>query len=122
MDKISGIIPQTPRTGSKRGTDNTPVRPGAPQFGRPVGSSEIKDRVSITNAQSTQLKPYKNPRDAAHVKIAESMTRKFFLTPEKEIATGASANEVATLVLPESDLSFTEPPVNILNDNNDNIE
>jgi hypothetical protein len=84
MDKISGIIPQTPRTGSKRGNENTPVRPGAPQFGRPLGSSEIKDRVSITNAHSTELKQYKNPREANHVKIADSLTRKFFLMPENE--------------------------------------
>lgn len=109
MDKISGIIPQTPRTGSKRFNDNTPVRPGAPQFGRPEGSSEIKDRVSITNVQSVEMKPYKNPREANHVKIADSLTRKFFLMPEKEKPNDPmdSLNEVP----------FTEPDFDSAHEN-----
>lgn len=86
MDKISGILPQTPRSAPKRVSDSMPVRPGAPAFGRPEGSAEIRDRVNISSLTdpSIEMKPYRNPRDAQHVKIAESVTRNFFLTPETE--------------------------------------
>jgi hypothetical protein len=112
MDKISGIIPQTPRTASKRFTDSTPVRPGAPQFGRPEGSSEIKDRVSITNVQSTDLKPYRNPREAANVKIVDSLSRKFFLTPESETSSVDTSSEESNLSFSESEPKFTSESVN----------
>lgn len=111
MDKISGIIPQTPRTASKRFTDSTPVRPGAPQFGRPAGSSEIKDRVSITNAQSPDFKPYRNPREAANVKIVDSLSRKFFLTPESDTSPADLSSEVSDLSFSESEPNFSPESV-----------
>lgn len=93
MDKISGIIPQTPRSAPKRINSNIPVRPGAPSFGRPEGSVEIRDRVNLSSLSdpTKDIKPYKNPRDAQHVKIAESVTKKFFNTPDTE------ANEISSI-------------------------
>lgn len=93
MEKISGILPKSVRTGSNRFNDKSPVRPGAPAFGRPQGSSEIKDRVSLTNAQELDLKPYKNPKDANHVKIVDKLARDFFMEPEKMNGKGLTQME-----------------------------
>lgn len=106
MEKISGIIPQTPRTANRRVVDDRPIRPGAPAFGQPQGSSDIKDRVSITNARSVEIKPYVNPRDAAHVKIVENLSRNFFLTPQKQAAKKAALNEVEGPTLPDFEPSL----------------
>ncbi len=89
MEKISGIIPQSPRTASKRVIDDRPVRPGTPSFGRPEGSDEIRDRVSLSNIKGVmdpakEIKTYKNPKEAQHVQIADRVTKDFFSRQELE--------------------------------------
>ena len=45
MEKISGIIPATPRVVSVDLSEARPLRPGVPSFGRPVGITN-QERVS----------------------------------------------------------------------------
>lgn len=86
MDKISGILPEKPRLKSEK-EPLPPVRPGAPAFGRAEGSSEIRDRVtlsSVKNIAPQEYQNYKNPKEAKNVKIVEDLSRKFFMNPVKE--------------------------------------
>lgn len=85
MEKISGILPDKPRIKAVK-EPTPPVRPGAPSFGRPDGSSEIRDRVtlsSVKNIGTEDYQNYRNPKEAKHVKIVEELNRKFFMEPEK---------------------------------------
>lgn len=53
MQKISGILPSTPRIASVDMNESSAMRPGGPSFGRPVGVSELSSRgdVKISTAQ-----------------------------------------------------------------------
>lgn len=44
MQKISGILPSTPRIASVDMNESSALRPGGPSFGRPVGVSELSSR------------------------------------------------------------------------------
>jgi hypothetical protein len=53
VQKISGILPSTPRIASVDMNESSAMRPGGPSFGRPVGVSELSSRgdVKISTAQ-----------------------------------------------------------------------
>lgn len=82
MDKLSSILPTSPRVQAVDMSDAQPVRPGTPTFGRPVGSNVVKDRLSVS--QQAKDMAFKetlagmNPRDAKGAKIADDMYKKFF--------------------------------------------
>lgn len=91
MEKISGIVPRSRRVASADMTQAAAVRPGAPSFGRPIGSSTIGNKSSLTTADRAVL---------AHQKIADGrkstgipsdlvaeMTDKFFLQKTKDLST-----------------------------------
>lgn len=83
MEKISGILPEKPRLRAEK-ESLPPVRPGAPAFGRAEGSSEIRDRVTLSSMKNIgpqEFQNYKNPKEAKHVKIVEDLSRKFFMSP-----------------------------------------
>ena len=80
MEKISGILPESPRIKAQK-EPLRPVRPGAPAFGREDGSSDIRDKVSISSAKNIgvqDFQPYRNPKEAKHAQIVEDLSRKFF--------------------------------------------
>jgi hypothetical protein len=86
MEKLSSILPSNARTKSVEIDESHPARPGAPSFGRTVGStsSQRLDRVSISPlARETAFNETlakRNPREAASVKIVNDITKKFFET------------------------------------------
>lgn len=82
MEKISSILPTSPRVKKVDLSDAAPVRPGTPTFGRPVGANAVKDRLTISEQakdiafQETLGKI--DPKEARGVRIAEKLTQKFF--------------------------------------------
>ncbi|HWU44456.1 MAG TPA: hypothetical protein VN132_13490, partial [Bdellovibrio sp.] len=48
MDKISGIIPASPRTQVADVATSQPARPGAPMTGRPMGRNSLGDRIMLS--------------------------------------------------------------------------
>jgi len=48
MDKISGIIPASPRLKLMEMAAAQPARPGAPAFGRPEGKNSLGDRIMLS--------------------------------------------------------------------------
>ncbi len=84
MDKISRILPGNARVNSVDMTGSQPVRPGVPEFGRNVGISDVKDRVTITAANDGPVNSvYKNPKEMIKAQIAEDVSRRFFAKPER---------------------------------------
>lgn len=83
MEKLSSILPASPRVKSVDLSEAKPRRPGAPTFGVPEGStSSARDRVSISSQQDAvkDTLTYKNPKDARGAKIAGDIAKKFFET------------------------------------------
>lgn len=111
MDKISGILPEKPRLKIDSET-MTPVRPGSPTFGRAEGSSEIRDRVSLSttkNIAPQEFQNYRNNKEAQNVKIVEDLNRKFFMSQAKEMAPAVvndSKNSEVVVAIPPVDRKF----------------
>lgn len=88
MEKLSGILPSNARLKSVDLSEAHPVRPGTPAAGRPVGTTSIKDRFTVNSAEKDfalkETLTYKNPKETARAKIAESITNRFFETRLEE--------------------------------------
>lgn len=85
MEKISHILPASRRVTTVDTESSQPVRPGAPAFGRPSESLDVKDRVSlsaIAEGRTPEPPTYKNPKDGARAKIIEEMADRFFSARE----------------------------------------
>lgn len=96
MDKLSGILPSSPRVKSVDLKNAQPARPGAPLFGRPQGSVS-SDRLTLSSAAKDlafqETLAARNPREAAQVQIAKDVTRKFFETRLEEPVSYATAQD-----------------------------
>lgn len=101
MDKISRIIPSSPRTRAAEVSESQPARPGAPGMGRIQGASpvppasEIQDRISFDAAEraTKDLPPlYKaSSKDTARAKVVDEMAKRFFDGKGvKDVARGGS--------------------------------
>lgn len=91
MDKISGILPQSPRMKLMEVAASQPARPGAPDMGRPMGKNSIGERITMSKQldelrESGQLPApaappvYKNT-EANKIKVIEDINKKFFASP-----------------------------------------
>lgn len=123
MEKISGILPEKPRLKSEN-EKMVPVRPGAPSFGRPEGSIELRDKVtlsSIKNIGPQETQTFRNLKEAQNVKIVDELSRKFFSSQAKNQRTTEPSQDTN---LQNSTLTkvLTEEPIhsntNISNANN----
>lgn len=105
MDKLSSILPSSPRVKSVDLKNAQPARPGAPLFGRPQGSVS-SDRLTLSSAAKDlafqETLAARNPREAAQVQIAKDVTRKFFETrlDEPKPSVTAQAREDVALEAP----------------------
>lgn len=108
MEKISGILPASPRTRVADISSAQPARPGALALGRPMGKNSLGDRITLSKQaeamrQNNELPvsaeaptTYKPNPEAAKLKVIEDLNQKFFNNP-KSIAreTDATKSEEA---------------------------
>lgn len=90
MEKISRILPSNPRVVAVDTSESQSLRPGAPQFGRTQAArTEVQDKISINSAtpgkggyvqDDRPLTTYKNPKEVRHSKIADDLSKKFFIS------------------------------------------
>lgn len=84
MEKLSRILPASPRVKSVDIDEAHPVRPGAPSFGNPVGANPLRDRLTFSDealqksSEGTVLSG--REKDARSAKLIEDMSRRFFET------------------------------------------
>ncbi|WP_413585332.1 hypothetical protein [Bdellovibrio sp. HCB274] len=92
MEKISGIIPASPRMKMVEVSAAQPARPGAPEMGRPQGKNSLGDRIQLskqleemrqTGALPTPDAPisYKTP-EMSKKKVIEDLNKNFFTNPK----------------------------------------
>lgn len=85
MDKLSNLLPASPRVKSVDLKNAKPVRPGAPNFGAPNGmTSKDRDRISLSDEGKDlafqDSMGMKNPREGLRAQMAEEVTKRFFET------------------------------------------
>lgn len=84
MEKLSSILPSSPRVKSVDLDEAPPARPGAPKFGRKQGRNTIADQVTLSaqaKALSEQsLKEARDPKEFARGKMVEEISKNFFET------------------------------------------
>ena len=99
MEKISRILPPSPRTQAAEVAQSQPGRPGAPAFGRPPQrEASIQDKVSFsaTERAAEQIPGlYRNTRENARAKIVDDLAKRFFESTPKDLArdSGLSRSE-----------------------------
>lgn len=128
MEKLSGILPPSPRTRTADISAAQPARPGALALGRPMGKNSLGDRITLSKqleearlaGQLPEAEPaitYKNPAEAKKLKVIEDLNQKFFANP-KSAARGndlAKSEEALGKTVENESLFFVEkemrPPV-----------
>jgi hypothetical protein len=88
MNKISGIIPSSPRVAAVDIKEAPPVRPGTPSFGRNQGVSSLKDVEAPTTAEKSvsvhrDLMDWRS-KDQEKAAVAARMSNAFFMKKEKD--------------------------------------
>lgn len=84
MDKISGIIPNSPRVASVDLKEASPVRPGTPSFGRPEGVSSLREMniggetTARRGASIQQNMMDWRSKEAKQAEIVQDISDKFF--------------------------------------------
>lgn len=104
MEKISRILPPSPRLTAVDLKNSGVTRPGAPSFGRPVGTSALgTPRFDGMSRALDELKEFKTMREPTHAKdpkveIVERISRDFFSTSPKAAET-AKTHELAEQIV-----------------------
>jgi hypothetical protein len=92
MDKLSSILPSSPRIQNVDMEGSHPVRPGVASYGRPVGRNPIKDRFTLSQqAKDIAFKETlagMNPKESKSTKIVNEMYKNFF---ENKVSDGVKA-------------------------------
>lgn len=87
MRKISGIIPPNARTQSAEISRSQPARPGAPDFGRPMGKNSQADRISLSREleelrasgeMPQRSQTYTNTTEGRRAKLVQDLSDRFF--------------------------------------------
>jgi hypothetical protein len=84
LEKLSSILPTSPRVSSVDMDEAPPARPGSPSMGRKEGRNSVNDRVTLSArakelaAQDTMMG--RKPKEEARAKIVSDMTANFFNT------------------------------------------
>ncbi len=113
MEKISSILPSNARLKSVDLDQSAPVRPGVPAMGRNVGRSSTKDRFAVSQEAKDlafqETLGGRNPKEAAHAKIADDMARKFFEQRVGSRAEERSVREDPEIIAPDVDAKEFTP-------------
>ena len=95
MEKISSIVPKSQRVQAVDLNSAQPVRPGAPAFGRPMGTSTagVRDQMSTAQRAVAEQNRLVDKRAEHMSQMVEEMNNRFFL--QKEIpATARPVDEL----------------------------
>ncbi|HEY8269812.1 MAG TPA: hypothetical protein VIG33_02920 [Pseudobdellovibrionaceae bacterium] len=109
MEKISRILPPSRRVVATDVESSQPVRPGAPDYGRPTQKPlNIQDRVSLSslaNGRSAEPSTYKNFKEGARARVVDELAEKFF-NPRTVAKEGEGPRSEETLKRMEEDQSY----------------
>lgn len=114
MEKISRILPPSRRVVATDVESSQPVRPGAPEFGRPTQRPlDIQDRLSLSSLAASRPTAeqapitYKNTKEGARAKAVEDLAEKFF-NPRSVAKEGEGPQSEEILRRMEQNQSFSK--------------
>jgi hypothetical protein len=90
MEKISGILKTSQRVTSVDMKDAPPIRPGTPAFGRPEGTSALKDRKTAADAAEAaqaahQTMMHWRTREGQNAKAVNDIADRFFSANRQDV-------------------------------------
>lgn len=111
MEKISRILPPSRRVVATDVESSQPVRPGAPDFGRPTKKPmDVQDRISLSSLAAnrpTETPTYSNLKESARAKAVEELAEKFF-NPKTIAKEGEGVQSEETLRRMEENKAFSK--------------
>ena len=105
MEKISGILKNSPRVQAADLRDANPVRPGTPSFGRPEGVSSLaKSALTALEVQKPAVamelvQPWKS-KDQQQAEIAADLANRFFSKPAMTEPTMSDERRIPPTAVP----------------------
>ena len=87
MQKISSILPSSPRVLSVDMKESNPIRPGMPSFGRPEGVSTVRQRNDDLSFKASEAQGQMNDwrtKDTQKAAMAKEISDRFFQERTKE--------------------------------------
>ncbi len=116
MEKISGILKPSHRVTSVDMKEAAPIRPGTPSFGRPEGTSSLRDRNNSVDgagasqeAHSTMM--HWRSREGNNTRAVGEIADRFFSANKKEVMKPISMQAPDRPVIGEADVD-REPASN----------
>ena len=113
MEKISRILPPSRRVVATDVESSQPVRPGAPDYGRPkLKPLDVQDRISLSSLASerpSEPATYKNTKEGARARAVEDLAEKFF-NPRTVAKEGEGPQSEEVLKRMEENQSFSKVP------------
>ncbi len=90
MEKISGVIPASPRVQAVDLKSSAPIRPGIPTFGRPLGSNSLAERQGMTTAERAhqthqEVMAQRKSQTERDVEAIKDIAERFFMMPSAPI-------------------------------------
>lgn len=90
MEKISGILKASNRVTSVDMKEAAPIRPGTPSFGRPEGTSSLRDRNNAVDGAEAGLRAHTTmmhwrAKEGANTKAVNEIADRFFRSNESEV-------------------------------------
>lgn len=111
MEKISRILPPSRRVVATDVESSQPVRPGAPEFGRPTRKAlDVQDRFSLSSlaaSRPAEAITYKNIKEGARAKAVEELAEKFF-NPKSVAKEGEGVQSEEVLRRMEENQAFSK--------------
>ncbi|MBX3041046.1 MAG: hypothetical protein KF789_10105 [Bdellovibrionaceae bacterium] len=118
MEKISRILPPSPRTKAMEVSKAQPGRPGAPALGRPdinfVRPQDLDDQLSLSTSEraiDAQTPLYKNTKENARARIVDDLAKKFFETNPKTMARESDLSQAEDVAQKVDSAELSRPEI-----------
>ena len=88
MQKISSILPSSPRVLSVDMKESNPIRPGTPGFGRPEGISTLRSRPEDTTLKASEIQNKMadwRSKDTQKAAMVKDLADRFFADKKTEV-------------------------------------
>lgn len=106
MEKLSSILPTSPRVRSVDMDEAPPARPGAPSYGKKAGRNTVTERAATAQKTKLAVAPSTtrvlDPKEVARGKIVDDLARNFFETRlQKPVAVPSASEQVIDNLEPD---------------------
>ncbi len=109
MEKISGILKPSNRVTSVDMKEAAPIRPGTPSFGRPEGTSSLRDRTKSADGLGASQEAHATmmhwrTKEGNNTRAVGEIADRFFSANKKEVMKSINVQAPERPVIGEADV------------------